>query len=194
MINPKRLFKSASVTKVASATFADLDSLREQIAAIETRIVELENAPQEITASLSAVEAWLESAASRSIDVLRFGLAVERDWRKPVLPIHFVRGADIVVPDASNACEILLGLIALIGRDQLLRVIREKIESRMEGAVGLSLADRDRLITEARLDLVAYEMAEEAMVRHMPAAGLSVVRRRDIPGEILLAADTCLPG
>ncbi len=52
---------------------------------------------------------------------------------------------------------------------------------------------RAKKLTRAQADLLALELAEEAAIRALEAAGLPVMRRPDADPRVLLASDTSLP-
>ena len=63
----------------------------------------------------------------------------------------------------------------------------------MGGEHGLSADERAKSLADARADLLAAELAEEALIRTMEEVGLSVIRRGDVPGAVLLAHGSVLP-
>lgn len=191
MINIKKVFQKSRVA--IGDSHAALSDLREQIAAIKLRIGEIERAPQSIDATMAAFDLWVDRIGTKAVDVLRLELATEVGWSGPALPVNITRNENFVARDSTAATEVLFGLIALTSREALRKIVLEQVADRMGGEHGLSADERAKSLADARADLLAAELAEEALIRTMEEVGLSVIRRGDVPGAVLLAHGSVLP-
>ena len=191
MINIKKVFHKSRVA--ISDSHAALSDIREQIAAIRLRIEEIERAPQSLEATMEAFDLWVGRIGTKAVDVLRLELATEVGWSGPVLPVNITRNENFVARDSTAATEVLFGLIALTSREALRKIVLEQVADRIGAEHGFSADERAKSLADARADLLAAELAEEALIRTMEEVGLSVVRREDVPGAVLLAHGSALP-
>lgn len=191
MINIKKVFQKSRVA--IDDSHAAVSDLREQIAAIKLRIEEIERAPQNLEATMAAFDEWVGRIGTNAVDVLRLELATEVGWSGPALPVNITRNENFVARDSTAATEVLFGLIALTSREALRKIVLEQVADRMGGELGLSTDERAKALADARADLLAAELAEESLVRIMENAGLSIMRRGDVPGAVLLAHASVLP-
>lgn len=184
------LFKSLTKTKAAAMGLHDLlDQSREATAEAKARLAAIEAAPQDVEAALASFDDWLDRAATSAVDRLGVGYALDPAWRGPELPILHTGGAR----DATPATEILLGLVALIGRDTLHQVVKGQIEDRLGGETGMTAETRTKKSKAAHGDILHAELIEEKIVREMEAAGVAVSRRADADPRALLASSDSLP-
>lgn len=178
------MLKNLTKNRAAAMSLHDLlDQAREAMADAKARRIAIEGAPQDLDAALASFDAWMDQAATDAVDRLGVGYALDPDWRGPKLPVILNGGHR----DATPATEILLGLIALTGRDTLRRVVRGQIEDRMGGEAGMTASTRTKKAAEAMSDILQAEFMEERIVRTMEAAGVSVSRRADADPRALLA-------
>ncbi len=177
-------------SRAATANLHDLlDQSREATAEAKARLAAIETAPQDADAALASFDLWLDRAATEAVDRLNLGYAMAPGWAGPELPVLHNGGHR----DATPATEILLGLVALIGRDQLRGVVRGQIEDRLGGELGMTESTRAKKSAEATADILQAELMEERIVREMEAAGVAVYRRPDADPRALLASDGSLP-
>ena len=174
--------------------FAELERLREATAAVKARIAELERAPRPVSEALDAFDAWADAAATSAIDAVRVDLLVDPSSQAAGLRLPVVLAAGQVVPNAEAAVSALLGLLALVGRAELRRVIEGQLMDLTDGRQTLGAAERQKKIERAQADLLTAELAEESAIRQMEAIGLDVLRRPDADPRALLASDASLPG
>lgn len=191
-MNPFKKIFARSRAAVADAHSAIAD-LREQIAAIKARVVDIERAPQNIEAAMAAFDSWVDRIGTAALDDLRLELASEASWTGPRLPIAIVKHDGFAVRDSVYALEMLFGLVALTSREALRKIVMEQLADRMGDERGLSAEERATALASAHADLLAAELMEEGLIRAMDEAGSSVARRGDVPGAVLLAADSVLP-
>jgi hypothetical protein len=188
------LLKSLTKTKASALNLHDLlDQSQEAVAEAKARHEAVLVAPQDLEAALASFDAWLDQAATDAVDRLSLRHALSPNWRGPQLPVVTQRVADSVVRDAVPATELLIGLIALTGRDALRDVVRGQLEDHLEGGSGMTAATRSKKSAEAKADILSAELMEERIVRTMKASGINVCRRPDADPRALLASDASLP-
>ncbi|MGO4909526.1 hypothetical protein ACEN2J_14470 [Pseudorhodobacter sp. W20_MBD10_FR17] len=184
------LFKSLTKTKAAAMGLHDLlDQSREATAEAKARLEAIEAAPQDLEAALANFDDWLDRAATSAVDRLGVGYALDPAWRGPELPIQHTGAGR----DATNAVEILLGLVALIGSETLRKVVKGQLEDRLGGETGMTASTRVKRAAEAQAEILQAELVEEKIVRTMEAAGVTVSRRPDADPRALLASSDSLP-
>lgn len=187
------LLKKLATSRAALAASDDyLDHVRQQI---ETKLVEIDqiaSAPLPTADVMRRFEAWLDQAAAEALDRLSLHHLTEPQGRHGfVLPVVITPGE--TVPNTQPATEILLGLLALVGRDRLREVVSEKVVRHLAGRTPMTATTREKKVMQAEEELLKLCLIEEAMIRGMERAGLNVSRRRDAPPQALLAADASLP-
>ena len=184
------ILKTLTKSRAATASLHDLlDQSRHAVSEAKARLTAIATAPQDLDAALASFDLWLDRAATEGVDRLGVAYALDPNWRGPELPVLHNNGHR----DATPATEILLGLVALIGRDQLRGVVRGQIEDRLGGETGMTAATRAKKSAEAMADILAAELSEELIVRTMEGAGLVVSRRPDADPRALLASDASPP-
>lgn len=184
------LLKGLTKTKASALTLHDLlDQSQEAVSEAKARHEAIAAAPQDLEAALSNFDNWMDQAATDAVDRLGIGYALDPAWRGPKLPIILNDGHR----DATLATQILLGLIALTGRETLRSVVKGQIEDRMGGQPGMTASTRAKRLAEAEVDVLAAELMEERIVREMEQAGIAVSRRPDADPRALLASDDSLP-
>lgn len=188
------LLKSFSKQRTAlSSAFDSLDEIRAEIDAKSNEIESLRTAPRPVADALSAFDTWCDATATSAIDrVSLYHMLQPKHDGGLRLPSYRARGE--AAPNLTGATEILLGLVVLTGRDRLRAVIAGQLDDLVQGRETLTAEERAARIASAEGDLRGLEMAEEAIVRQMERAGLTVSRRADATALILLAADASLPG
>lgn len=171
-----------------------LDALREATAEARDRLAEIEGAPVPAEEALTALSAWIDAKATSAVD----GLSLEHLLQPhraaqgialPVLP-PFGQNA---VHDTRPAVDALFGLLLAANRETLLAVFEGQLRDLAQGRETIPTAERADRIEQARADLLAAELAEEAACRALERAGLVVHRRPDADPRALLADDSCLP-
>lgn len=171
---------------------AELERLRDAVVAAKAQVTAIERAPRPVSEALDAFDAWADAAATSAIDAARVDLLVDPSSQAAGLRLPVVLAAGQVVPNVEAAANVLLGLLALVGRTELRRVIEGQLTDLTDGRQTLGAAERQKKIERAQADLLAAELADEAAVRAMEAIGLDVARRPDADPRALLAADSAL--
>lgn len=188
----KNILTSFSKTKASTLTLLDLlDQARAAVERAKERAEAIRRAPMDEAGAIARVDAWLDQAATSAIDRIGLEYATQPEWAGPSLPMPTFPGD--TAPNAKPGLEVLLGLIALTSRDHLRAVIAGQIGDRLAGDPGMNSQTRAKRLAEAEADVLSAELTEERLVREMQASGLDVARRPDVPGVVLLAADTALP-
>lgn len=188
------ILKTLTKSRAATASLHDLlDQSRHAVSEAKARLTAIATAPQDMDAALANFDAWMDRAATDAVDRLGVGYALDPAWRGPELPILNSRVGDAIARDASPAVEILLGLVALTGRDTLRAVVKGQLEDRLGGEAGMTASTRAKKSAEATADILQAELSEELVVRTMEGAGLVVARRPDADPRALLADEASLP-
>ena len=112
------------------------------------------------------------------------------------LPKIIVRPAEGGVPtiDYVAATDALLGLLVATAMPILRQIVAGQLTDLTEGREMMDGATRAKKLARNEAQLLDLELAEEAAIRAMEAAGIDVARRPDADPRALLAADASLPG
>lgn len=179
-------------TAMASA-FDSLDRVRTEIDAKVQEIESLRTAPRPVADALAAFDMWCDATATSAIDrVSLYHMLQPKHDGGLRLPSYRAPGE--TTPDLTAATEILLGLVALTGRDKLREIVSGQLSDLVQGRETLTAEERAARIAAAEADLLHLQLVEEVIIRQMLNAGLAVVRRVDATALALLADDASLPG
>lgn len=176
-----------------TSAFDALDEIRAQIAAKADEIETLRSAPRPVAEALALFDLWADGAATRAIDRLPLRRLLDSRNPAPSLETEILRAPGEITPNSRPDTEMLMGLLFLAGREKLREVIKGQLSDLTRGRETLTDPERAERIAHAMADLRALEMTEEAVIRRMVDAGITVQRRANAPAIALLADDASLP-
>jgi len=168
---------------------ADLEALREIVAARRAELARIAAAPVPPAEAMAGVQLWIDRTATAAVDRLRLGdLLRDGGQAGLTLPTRRIVGADGAIgADLGPAVDVLFGLLLATSRDRVLAVVAGQLADLAEGLEPIASADRPARIAEAEAALLAAEVDEEAAVRALEDAGVAVARRPDADPRAVLA-------
>lgn len=191
MLDAMKIFRRQRAA--LAGTLDGLDALRAEISAKRSEITRTMRAPRPVEDALAAFDAYADAASTLAVD--RVGVEyLAQPGNSGGLRLPIVRMPGQAAPDLTDAVETVLGLLLLASRDTIRGVIEGQLRDLAEGRETLAQDAREDRLATLDGELRALEMAEEAMVRQLEAAGLPVSRRPDAPALALLASSASLPG
>jgi hypothetical protein len=149
-------------------------------------------APRPAAEIMTALDTWMDQAATGAVDGLRLGALLRRDH--PVeLTLPFRLDAETRAVDGAAATKAVLGLLIATSRPAIRHVIQGQIEDLTKARPGMSDAELAARLAELDREIVDAELAEESAIRSLEVAGVTVLRRPDADPRAVLAADGALP-
>lgn len=165
--------------RTRTTTPADLDGIRESVAALAAEIEEVATAPRDVTEAIADAHAELAQRRERFIGEL--GLAGR--WSSPpgTRPLHLT---DL---DAGwTALDLALWLHLADVEARVAEAIRADYAGRPGG---LPAAERAERLEMLRAQWLRELIREEEAIRHAEAAGIVIERREDAPAAVVVAID-----
>lgn len=175
------------------AALRTVEELRETIEGKRREIEAIEVAPQTMAEAMAAFDAWCDRAAQEAVDALPIRRLLDPVAARAGLTVQPIARSADATPDASPIAQAALGMVFLTCRDTLREVIEGQVADLLGGRDAISADERAARTDRARAELLALELAEEAAIRAMEAAGITIARRGDADPRALLAADASLP-
>ncbi|WP_421477505.1 hypothetical protein [Agrobacterium tumefaciens] len=166
--------KSASKSKRAGADlFEGLEDIRYQVALTQAKIGEVERAPVALSIASERVDTWL--ADLHNEDALKIFI------RRFIFPTYRA-------PQPAEALDFIMGILSQMVRGEMLKLLTASYTD----FEGMTDADRKSRISEKMTELLALEMQEEAVIRHLEKLGLDIIRRQDADPRVVLASKESL--
>lgn len=168
---------SADPLTVVASVRAQVEGLRDTVAALKTKRRQIETQPVPMSEALDAIEAGLdrlERDAAGRFDNLA---ALMRPANgRPHLTFD---------PHPST----LPAMLVLVARDVIAERLRGNVVAAYEsaGLTGITADDRRAALQELDTTVLAVEAAEELMIRRAEAADLEILRRGDANPAVVLA-------
>lgn len=190
------ILKAMTATRSATAdALGVVDQIREEIAALHVEIDRLEAAPQPIAAAMASFDAWAARIATAAVDDMGFGLLLDPNeaGKGLALPHHVMRIEGAMVFDYEHATRTLLGLLIASNLPALRKIVADQLADRTASVETLTPEAREKKLAQTRARLLEVELAEEAAVRALEAAGVSIDRRPGADPRALLADNSSLP-
>lgn len=175
-----------------NAMLEKVDDCRETIATLRTERDRVARSPRPAAEILDLLDDWLDKAATDGVDLLRLGRLTRRD--QPVmleLPHHVDPAAGYV--DSSPATRALFGLLIATSRPAIRSIIQGQLEDLTRGKEGLTDEQMNARLAEIDAEILSAELSEEAAIRALEGAGVTVLRRADASPVAVLADDAALP-
>lgn len=189
--------------EAASGALDAIEVVREQIAAAKAEVERITLAPQPIEAALEALDAWMESQATAAVDALPVARLLDPVGarrgldREPVVIRRHAAGdgGGHVSVELGPEVDVLRGLLftSPTVRAEIRATIEGQLNDRLRGREAMTPETRAKKLARAQQTLFDFELTEEAAVRALESAGLSVLRRADADPRALLASDASLP-
>ena len=192
------LSKFAALTSARNATADALnvvEELREQIVDLKADLDRLAAAPQPVADAMASFDAWAQRVATDAIDSMRVGKLLDAHSAPEGLDLQVipVRVGDGMSRDYGAATRTLLGLVVATSMPALRKIVQGQLEDLTLGKEVLTPSARAKKIAGTEARLLEVELLEEAAIRALEAAGVSVERRADADPRVVLAADESLP-
>ncbi|MDK4714676.1 hypothetical protein [Rhizobium sp. CNPSo 4039] len=146
-----------------------LEEVRKRIVLKRYSITKIQQAPASPNEALQRLNEWIETTTA--------GSAVENLAARFVAPGYRQ-------PTSGVPTEIIAAAIA----GPLRELIGGAISKSYGSAKGISAADRARELAKAEGELLEFECAEEAIIRHAEQCGIDVLRRIDADPRAVLCS------
>lgn len=173
-----------------------LEEIRATIAAKAAEAEDVRAAPQPVEDALAQLDQWFDRQAEAALD--RIGLPylthAPEGGRSPGIYLPMPKLPGEVAPNAQPGLETLLGLLVIVGKDQLRQVVEDQLGDLVRGQQVLTPEQRAEKLAEIEGEIMDLALAEEGLIRKMERLGMDVARRRDAPAYALLAHASALPG
>ena len=169
----------AAAKKGTAGTVAGIEGLRrhrEELLEEQELIKSLSPSQEEAKAALDLGLVEIEEEAFRSFR--RYHLSSLTRTNTPKLP--------------EMDPEEVTGLLVATHRESIRAVLAAEVEKAYEAGDGITAADRAARLAEITAQLEEVERAEELAIRQAEAAGLEILRRRDVSPDGLLMTDAAL--
>lgn len=166
--------KSVSKSKRAGDDlFEGLEDIRLKVTLTRAAIEELERAPVALSIASERVDTWLANLHNEE--------ALKIFVRQFMFPSYRA-------PQPAEALDFIMGILSQMVRGEMLKLLTSSY-----GEIeGLTDADRKSRISEKAAELLALELAEEAVIRHLEELGLDILRRSDADPRAVLASKESL--
>jgi hypothetical protein len=169
-----------------------VDDMREQVATLRAERDRTARAPRPASEILTALDDWLDSAATSAVDSLQLGSLLRRD-RTVGLSLPYRIDPETRVVDGTGTSQTLFGLLIAVNRQAFRSIIEGQLSDLARGTPGISDDEIHARLAELDAELLAAELSEEAAIRALEMSGISVQRRPDADPRATLAADAALP-
>lgn len=164
-----------------------IDTCREQIAVLKDDRRALLASPRPMAEVVEAFDRWSEGVVADSIDGLELAHLMQRVGRNG-LRLSVTR-------DPAIEADRLLGLMLAANKAAIRKLILGEL-SQIAEAMPDALTDDQLAVRIEELDtaILSAELAEEAAIRALEKAGITVQRRAHAHPLAVLADDAALPG
>lgn len=143
-----------------NAALERVDDCREAVATLKSERDSVIRAPRPAAEIMTALDTWMDQAATGAVDGLRLGALLRRD--RPValdLPTYFSQQTGQL--DVTPSTKALLGLLIAVNRQAFRQIIEGQLEDLTKGRPGMSDAELSAKLAELDREILAAEMAEE---------------------------------
>lgn len=169
-----------------------VDDHREVIASLKAERDRVARSPRPAAEIMTALDAWLDQAATDAVDSMRLGALLRRD-RPIALDLPTYRDPVAGQLDVTPSTKALLGLLVAVNRQAFREIVKGQVEDLTRDRPGLTDEALSARLAEIDAEILAAEMAEESAIRSLAVAGVAVQRRADASPLAVLAHASALP-